>query len=82
MRAIEVIKCRAAVAWAAKEPLKIENIEVQPPNNGEVRIKVGFDTARSQVCLLWSERRAYDNKLFFKKRPLCFQRVGLELIGL
>ena len=27
----KVIKCKAAVAWGAKEPLKIEDIEVDPP---------------------------------------------------
>jgi len=36
----QVITCRAAVAWAAKEPLKIETVEVAPPKAGEVRIKV------------------------------------------
>lgn len=36
----QVIKCKAAVAWAAKEPLSIEDIEVAPPKAGEVRVKV------------------------------------------
>lgn len=36
----QVIQCRAAVAWAPKEPLVIETIEVAPPKAGEVRIKV------------------------------------------
>jgi len=34
------IKCKAAVAWAPKEPLKVEEITVAPPKIGEVRIKV------------------------------------------
>jgi len=34
------ITCRAAVAWAPKEPLKVETIIVAPPRKGEVRIKV------------------------------------------
>lgn len=38
----QVITCRAAVAWAAKEPLKTENIQVAPPKAGEVRIKVNI----------------------------------------
>lgn len=37
---VKVIECKAAVAWAAKEPLSIETIEVAPPKAGEVRIKV------------------------------------------
>lgn len=36
----QVIKCRAAVAWAAKEKLKIETVDVAPPKAGEVRLKV------------------------------------------
>ncbi|KAM0745650.1 glutathione-dependent formaldehyde dehydrogenase, partial [Meredithblackwellia eburnea MCA 4105] len=36
----QVITCKAAVAWAAGEPLKIETITVDPPQKDEVRIKV------------------------------------------
>jgi threonine dehydrogenase-like Zn-dependent dehydrogenase len=36
----QVIKCKAAVAWGAKEQLKIEEVEVAPPKAGEVRIKI------------------------------------------
>ena len=36
----QVIKCKAAVAFAAKEPLQIVEIEVAPPKKGEVRVKV------------------------------------------
>lgn len=39
-RYLKVIECKAAVAWAAKEPLSIETIEVAPPKAGEVRLKV------------------------------------------
>lgn len=34
------IKCRAAVAWEAGKPLSIEEVEVAPPKEGEVRIKI------------------------------------------
>ena len=36
----KVITCKAAVAWKPKEPLSIEEITVDPPKAGEVRIKV------------------------------------------
>ena len=45
----QVIKCRAAVAWAAEQPLSIEEIEVDPPKAGEVRVKIEFTGS-----LLWS----------------------------
>jgi len=36
----KVIKCKAAVAWEAKKPLTIEDIEVAPPKENEVRVKI------------------------------------------
>ncbi|KAM5191518.1 alcohol dehydrogenase 1-like [Mantella aurantiaca] len=36
----KIIKCKAAVSWAPNQPLAIEEIEVQPPNANEVRIKM------------------------------------------
>jgi len=36
----KVIKCQAAVAWEPKQPLSIEEIEVDPPKAHEVRIKI------------------------------------------
>ncbi|XP_040274138.1 alcohol dehydrogenase 1-like [Bufo bufo] len=36
----QVIKCKAAVCWAPKQPLSIEEIEVAPPKAHEVRIKI------------------------------------------
>ncbi|GBP69504.1 Alcohol dehydrogenase class-3 [Eumeta japonica] len=36
----KVIKCRAAVAWEAGKPLSLEEIEVDPPKAGEVRVKI------------------------------------------
>ncbi|MGB0663457.1 MAG: S-(hydroxymethyl)glutathione dehydrogenase/class III alcohol dehydrogenase [Pontibacterium sp.] len=35
-----VITCRAAVAWGPGEPLSLEEVQVQDPQPGEVRIKV------------------------------------------
>ncbi|TFK74494.1 class III ADH enzyme [Pluteus cervinus] len=34
------IKCKAAVCWGAGEPLKIEEVDVAPPQAGEVRIHI------------------------------------------
>ncbi|MFI2809948.1 MULTISPECIES: S-(hydroxymethyl)glutathione dehydrogenase/class III alcohol dehydrogenase [Microbulbifer] len=40
------IKARAAVAWGAGQPLSVEEIDVMPPQAGEVRIRV----VASGVC--------------------------------
>jgi S-(hydroxymethyl)glutathione dehydrogenase/alcohol dehydrogenase len=34
------IKTRAAVAWAAGEPLKIEEVDLAPPQKGEVLVRI------------------------------------------
>ncbi|KAF8318243.1 class III ADH enzyme [Clavulina sp. PMI_390] len=36
----KVIKCKAAIVWAAGEELKLEDVEVDPPKANEVRIKI------------------------------------------
>ena len=36
----KTITCKAAVAWEAKAPLDVTDIQVAPPRAGEVRVKV------------------------------------------
>lgn len=36
----ETIRCKAAVAWKAGAPLSIEDVDVAPPQKGEVRIRL------------------------------------------
>jgi Zn-dependent alcohol dehydrogenase len=38
----KAITCKAAVVWAAGEPLKLEDVEVAPPRAHEVRVKILF----------------------------------------
>lgn len=42
------IKCKAAVCWAAGESLKIEEVEVAPPQAHEVRIHILY-TGKSSI---------------------------------
>lgn len=42
----QMIKSRAAIAWGPKQPLSIEEVDVMPPQAGEVRIRV----VASGVC--------------------------------
>ncbi|CAM6050712.1 unnamed protein product [Sphagnum compactum] len=42
----QVIKCKAAVAYAPREPLSFEDILVAPPQAGEVRVKI----THSSIC--------------------------------
>ncbi|KAG6500678.1 hypothetical protein ZIOFF_040528 [Zingiber officinale] len=38
----QVITCKAAVAWEANKPLVIQDVQVAPPQAGEVRVKILF----------------------------------------
>ncbi|XP_045853803.1 alcohol dehydrogenase 1-like [Meles meles] len=42
----KTITCRAAIAWAANSSLSIEEVQVEPPKAGEVRIKM----ASTGIC--------------------------------
>ena len=37
---LQPIQCKAAIAFEAKKPLEIKTVTVDPPQAGEVRIKV------------------------------------------
>ena len=37
---MQMIKTRAAVAWAPNEPLKIEELDLMPPQKGEVLVRI------------------------------------------
>ncbi|XP_062991517.1 all-trans-retinol dehydrogenase [NAD(+)] ADH4-like [Elgaria multicarinata webbii] len=36
----KVIKCKAAIAWEAGKPLSLEEVEVSPPKEHEIRVKI------------------------------------------
>jgi hypothetical protein len=40
---LQVITCKAAVAWEAGKPVVVEEITVDPPQKDEVRIKVLYN---------------------------------------
>lgn len=48
----QTITCKAAVAWEAKKPFTIENIQVAPPKEHEVRIKVFYLAVISVYMML------------------------------
>ncbi|WP_421330689.1 S-(hydroxymethyl)glutathione dehydrogenase/class III alcohol dehydrogenase [Aeromonas veronii] len=40
MAHVQSIKCKAAIAWGPGQPLSIEEVEVMPPQAGEVRVRI------------------------------------------
>lgn len=57
---LQVIKCKAAVAWEYGKPLVTEEIEVAPPEANEVRIKVS--NIRCYVYILFIFRKKKKKK--------------------
>lgn len=49
----KVLTCRAAVAWGPKQPLVIEEIQVDPPKAMEVRIKITHTSLCQTDIALW-----------------------------
>ncbi|KAJ1394383.1 hypothetical protein SESBI_34184 [Sesbania bispinosa] len=52
----KVIPCKAAVAWEAGKPLVIENVEVAPPQENEVRIKVKYSSLCHTDLHFWESK--------------------------
>lgn len=54
----KTIKCKAAVCWGAGEPLKLEEVEVAPPQAHEVRIKILY-TGNYRRASRWTHKGSY-----------------------
>ncbi|KAB1210314.1 Alcohol dehydrogenase 1 [Morella rubra] len=52
----QVIHCKAAVAWEAGKPLKIEEVEVAPPQVMEVRLKILFTSLCHTDVYFWEAK--------------------------
>ncbi|KAF7816752.1 alcohol dehydrogenase 1 [Senna tora] len=52
----QVIKCKAAVSWEAGKPLVIEEVEVAPPQAGEVRLKILFTSLCHTDVYFWEAK--------------------------
>ncbi|KAB2021909.1 hypothetical protein ES319_D07G172500v1 [Gossypium barbadense] len=50
----EVITCKAAVAYEPNKPLVIEDVQVAPPQAGEVRVKILFTALCHTDAYTWS----------------------------
>lgn len=50
----ENFKFTAAVAWEANKPLVIEDVQVAPPQAGEVRIKILYTALCHTDAYTWS----------------------------
>ncbi|GAB4830196.1 hypothetical protein Ancab_019838 [Ancistrocladus abbreviatus] len=58
------IRCKAAVAWEAGQPLVIEEIEVDPPLAMEVRIQIKYTTLCRTDLFYWQAKGSEPTRLF------------------
>lgn len=52
----QIITCKAAVCWSPKEPLVLENVQVDPPQKGEVRVKILFTSLCHSDVTFWLDK--------------------------
>ncbi|KAE8632181.1 hypothetical protein XENTR_v10001464 [Xenopus tropicalis] len=70
----KVIKCKAAVAWAAKQPFSIEDIEVAPPKAHEVRVKM----VATGICR--SDDHVLNGSMSFPNFPVILGHEGAGIV--
>lgn len=73
-RSSQIITCKAAVIWGSGEPLKVEEIQIEPPKSTEVRVRMLY----ASVChtdVLRARRKGDPVPLF--PRVLGHEGVGM-----
>lgn len=72
-----MITCKAAVAWEARKPLTIEDVQVDPPKSHEVRIKV----VASGVCHTdWAYLYETGQGMTYRPFPLVLGHEGAGIV--
>ncbi|KAH9296002.1 hypothetical protein KI387_039590, partial [Taxus chinensis] len=75
----KVITCKAAVAWGTKKPLVIEEVQVDPPQAMEVRVKITHTSLCHTDILFW---RTENEVLHAFPRILGHEAAGIvESVG-
>lgn len=71
----QVITCKAAVAWGAGQPLVVEEVEVNPPQPEEIRIKVVCTSLCRSDITAW-ETQAIFPRIFGHEASGIVESVG------
>ncbi|MQM07752.1 hypothetical protein Taro_040598 [Colocasia esculenta] len=53
-KASQIITCKAAVCWGPEEPLKVEEIQVEPPRASELRVRMICASTCHTDILCWN----------------------------
>ncbi|CAL5356377.1 unnamed protein product [Camellia sinensis] len=65
----KVISCRAAVAWGPGQPLIMEEVQVDPPQKMEVRIKILFTSICHTDLSAWLGEQRNSASISSNSRP-------------
>lgn len=71
MNASPIYAAAAAVAWKQSEPLKVEEIQVEPPKSTEVRIKMLYASMCATDITCWKGSIYVRNSFFVIKQTIC-----------
>jgi len=75
----QVINCKAAVLWKEGTPLTVENITVDPPQEGEVRVRmVSAGLCASDAHFIWGWET--DIILDFEGNPIVLGHEGAGVV--
>lgn len=77
----QIITCKAAVAWKAKEPLVIQEIQVCPPEAGEVRVKVTHTSLCHTDVFFWENEGLFPRILGHEAAGIV-ESIGEDVIDL
>ena len=67
----QVITCKAAVAWEPNKPLVIEDVQVAPPQAGEVRVKILYTALCHTDAYTWGGKVTYTILFTFLSCKIC-----------
>ncbi|KAF8388308.1 hypothetical protein HHK36_026974 [Tetracentron sinense] len=59
----QIITCKAAIAWEPNKPLVIQDVQVAPPQAGEVRIKILFTALCHTDAYTWSGKLSFRSSI-------------------
>ncbi|VFQ81552.1 unnamed protein product [Cuscuta campestris] len=77
----KVIKCKAAVSWGPRKPLRIQEVEVAPPQKMEVRVKVLFTCFCLGDAFAWSVEGPWFPRIIGHEGTGVVESVGEGVTG-
>ncbi|RAL49763.1 hypothetical protein DM860_002054 [Cuscuta australis] len=78
----KIIKCKAAVLWGPRQPLRMQEVEVAPPQKMEVRVKILFTSVCPGDIVTWSFQGPFFPMIMGHEATGVVESVGEGVTGL